>query len=412
MNMLPRSLRSLPPGRSISRSGRLFATNARPIENVATVVAEALRGITARHVRIALVCGAVFWLVTMLVEWQFVVKYRGWRGAVLDFVYLESGAVWLLLAVSVADAAIAHGAPRRTAYVIAALAGGVVFDLSGATVFGWLDNVVIGPTPPPVNEFATYTTMRIYGFTHWLLFAGTGVFLYAQWRAAHRMREYLRAAELERVRKARLALESRLQALQARVEPGFLFRTLSQVRDLYDRDVVIASVVRASKMLDDLIAYLRAAMPHMRDTSSTVEQEIALARAYLDIARLRLDGRLGVDVSVAQGTAVARMPPMMLLPLIEHALAACGDATGAKPTIRVDVRAHGDRLHISVSRTPGGSVETDVATLDNIGERLSELYGASASLRTTEPTPASVEAQLDIPLEFVPDLWGEEAHPT
>jgi sensor histidine kinase YesM len=93
------------------------------------------------------------------------------------------------------------------------------------------------------------------------------------------MQEHLRAAELDRVRKSRLALESRLQALQARVEPEFLFRTLSHVRDLYDRDVVLGSPARASKMLDDLIAYLRAAMPHVRDTSSTVAQEVELPRA-------------------------------------------------------------------------------------------------------------------------------------
>jgi hypothetical protein len=379
------------------------------IGNVAPVVREALRGITARHVRVALLFGAVFWLVTMLVEWRYVVRFRGWRGAGLEFVYLEVAALWVLLAVTIADAAIARGAARRTAYVVAALASCAVNDLAAATVFEWLDNARVGPTPPPVNEFATYATMRIYGFTHWLLFVGTGVFLYAQWRAARRMEEHLRAAELDRVRKSRLALESRLQALQARVEPGFLFRTLSQVRDLYDRDVVIASVVRASKMLDDLIAYLRAAMPHMRDTSSCVEQEIALARAYLDIARQRTDGRLGVEVEFGEGIAAARMPPMMLLPLIDHALAACDGAT-TRPTIRVDVRAHGERLRASVSRMPGGASERDAAALSNIRERLGGLYGNGASLHVAEPKAGCVEARLDIPLEFGPRTTGDELH--
>jgi LytS/YehU family sensor histidine kinase len=249
--------------------------------------------------------------------------------------------------------------------------------------------------------------MRIYVTTHWLLFVGTGVFLYAQWRAAHRMEEHLRAAELDRVRKSRLALESRLQALQARVEPEFLFRTLSQVRDLYDRDVLLASAVRASKMLDDLIAYLRAAMPHMRDTSSTVAQEVELARAYLDIAQLRMNGRLGVDIAVERGVAGARMPPMMLLPLIEDALAACGGETDAKPTIGLDVRANGDRLQVNVTRTPGGSTATDASALASIRERLSGLYGASASLEVAEVKAGSVEARLELPLELAPDVTSE-----
>ena len=414
MKILPRSLRSLLPRGRVSGLGRARVADVRAIRKVAAVVAEALRGITARHVRVALVAGIAFWLVTILVEWQFVVRFRGWRGITADLIDIELNALWLLLAVSMADAAIAHGAGRRTAYGAAALAGCVVCQLSSATVGVWLDLAILGPTPTPVlnNGFATVTTMRIYGFMHWLLFAGTGVFVYAQWRSARRMQEYLRAAEIDRVRKARLALESRLQALQARVEPGFLFRTLSQVRDLYDRDVVPASVMRASKMLDDLIAYLRAAMPHMRDTSSTVSQEIELARAYLDIARLRMDGGLDVDVAVADGVAAARMPPMMLLPLIDDALAACAGGTASKPAIRVDLRSEGDRLRASVDRTSGGATDTDSVALQNIRERLSGLYGAAASLHVTAPKGGHVEVRLDLPLEIVPGTTGEEAHAT
>ncbi len=377
--------------------------------NVAPVVREALRGITARHVRVALLFGAVFWLVTMLVEWQYVVRFRGFRGAAFEFVYFEVAALSVLLAVTIADAAIARGAARRTAYVVAALASCAVNALAYPTVVPWLANALVGPIPvPPPNEWATPATMRIYGFTHWLLFVGTGVFLYAQWRSARRMQEYLRAAELDRLRKSRLALESRLQALQARVEPGFLFRTLSQVRDLYDRDVVLASVIRASNMLDNLIAYLRAAMPQMRDTSSTVGQEIALARAYLDIARLRMEGRLGIDVAMAEDVAGARMTPMMLLPLVEDALAACGAATGSDPSIRVRVRMHGGRLQASVTRAPGGAVETGSVVLANIRERLAGLYGTGASVKVVEAA-ASVEVRLDLPLQFAAEMSGEEA---
>ena len=88
-------------------------------------------------------------------------------------------------------------------------------------------------------------------------------------------------------------LESRLAAMQAQVEPQFLFNTLAQVERLYEIDPA-----RAARMLDDLIAYLRAAMPLMRDTSSTVKQEIDLARAYLDIVRIRLGDRLAFAIEV------------------------------------------------------------------------------------------------------------------
>jgi LytS/YehU family sensor histidine kinase len=165
-------------------------------------------------------------------------------------------------------------------------------------------------------------------------------------------------------------------------------------------------------MLDDLIAYLRAAMPHMRDTSSTVEQEIALALAYLDIGRLRMDERLGVDMMVADRLGAARMPPMMLLPLIDDALAACAAATDTKPTIRVDVRARADRLQVCVIRTPVVPTQADAASMANIRERLRGLYGTGASLQFAEPKSGCIEARLDIPLEFAPDALGEEVGST
>jgi Histidine kinase len=103
--------------------------------------------------------------------------------------------------------------------------------------------------------------------------------------------------------------------MQARVEPPFLFNTLAQVKRLYEMDATLAQ-----RMLDDLVAYLRAAMPHMRDTSSTMKQEIELARAYLDIVKIRLGDRLAFDIQVPEGAGDVRMPPMMLLPLIDHAV--------------------------------------------------------------------------------------------
>jgi LytS/YehU family sensor histidine kinase len=101
------------------------------------------------------------------------------------------------------------------------------------------------------------------------------------------------------------------------------------------------------------------------------------------------------------------MPPMMLLPLIDDALAACGGEAGAKPTIGLDVRANGDRLQVNVTRTPGGSTATDASALASIRKRLSGLYGASASLEVAEVKARSVEARLELPLELAPDLTSE-----
>ena len=219
------------------------------------------------------------------------------------------------------------------------------------------------------------------------------MFLYAQWRAARKTAEHLHAAELDRIRKSRLALESRLQAMQARVEPQFLFNTLAQVRDLYDRNAV-----PAAKMLDDLIAYLRAAMPHMRDTSSTIGQEIALARAYLDIVRLRLCDRFIVDIEVPPNIEAARMPPMMLLPLIDHAIGHDFDAPRAKGAIRIGCAIENGKVTLSVVAA-GYQTERDDGGIQAIRERLAALYGAEASLATRRSSPTAIQTTITFPSE-------------
>ena len=88
-----------------------------------------------------------------------------------------------------------------------------------------------------------------------------------------------RLAQVELQKKA---LESHLQLMQAQVEPQFLFNTLRRVGDLYETDRS-----SADRMLDNLILYLRAALPQMRTSASTLGQEVQLAQAYLNIERIR-----------------------------------------------------------------------------------------------------------------------------
>src|SRR5206468_7152836 len=97
----------------------------------------------------------------------------------------------------------------------------------------------------------------------------------------------LNAAQVQRAETQRRTLESRLQVLQARVEPQFLFNTLAQVRELYESDPA-----KGGEMLGNLIVYLRAALPHLRESTSTLGQEMDLVTAYLNIMRVRLGERL------------------------------------------------------------------------------------------------------------------------
>ena len=193
-----------------------------------------------------------------------------------EFVGAQMRAFTLMLCIVVADYVTGRDTRRRAAYALAVVvSAAVVAPLESLHALGtWY-------------EFAEMTILSLsfvglilQNFVNWLILGGAATFVYTDRRWAHAARARMHAAEIGRAQTARRTLEFRLQAMQARVEPQFLFNTLAQVHDLYRVDAA-----RGQRMLDELIAYLRAAMPKMRDTSSTVGQEIELVRAYLVIVR-------------------------------------------------------------------------------------------------------------------------------
>lgn len=376
-------------------------------ERFAALAADALRGLGWTQIRIAILYGVG---VTVFHGAIFSPHFWTiWELQSVPLVLLESAiadqffAFCLVSAVVVADRAVDEGARPKSAYAAAVLAACVLAYLLMQPVslaFAWWTGPIETPPDQPwLRGTAQYYFWPLFVLTNSLLVNASAVFLYADRRAARKTATRLRAAELDRTRRSRLAFESRLQAMQARIEPQFLFNTLAQVERLYEDDPA-----QAGNMLDALISYLRAAMPMMRDTSSTVGREIELARAYLDIVRLRLGERLSVAIEAPPGANDIRMPPMMLLPLIDHAIVrglepATGASAGAG-AIRIHTDVRDGRLRLLIRDSGVGfAPETGGDGIAALRERLDALYGSSARLELRRVDPRATEAVLDLPLE-------------
>jgi mono/diheme cytochrome c family protein len=128
-----------------------------------------------------------------------------------------------------------------------------------------------------------------------------------------------------------------------------------------------------TQQIDELIAYLRAAMPTMRDTTSTVGREVELVRAWLGIAGLRLGEPISVDLELPEALSRARMPAMMLLPLVDRAIAH-GDRS-----LRLRATAPGPRIRIAIAGVGIASLR-DSEEVAAVRERLTALYGAEAGV--------------------------------
>ncbi len=114
----------------------------------------------------------------------------------------------------------------------------------------------------------------------------------------------------------RTILEARMEALQAQIEPHFLFNTLGSIDQLIQTDPP-----RASRMQQSLIRYLRSAMPQMRDGSRpTLGQQVNLCSAFLEIMSMRMEERLQPVMIVPEGLKSAVFPSMMLQTLVENAI--------------------------------------------------------------------------------------------
>ena len=198
----------------------------------------------------------------------------------------------------------------------------------------------------------------------------------------------------------RQVVEARMAAMQAQVEPHFLFNTLASIEHLIETDPA-----RAGKMQRNLIALLRASMPTMREANAQgtgeLGRELAMIRPYLEILKVRMEERLQTEVRVADGLLSAEFPPMMLQSLVENAIKHGLEpkAEGGQLTVSAEVN-HG-KLEVTVTDTGLGFGKSATAGtgigLSNIRERLALLYGNKACLSVMEPAGGGTAATITVP---------------
>ncbi len=207
-------------------------------------------------------------------------------------------------------------------------------------------------------------------------------------------------AEAEQLK--RQVVEARMAAMQAQVEPHFLFNTLASIEHLIETDAR-----RASQMQRNLIALLRAAMPTMREANGTagavrdLGRELAVIRPYLEILKVRMEERLGTAVQVPEGLNSAEFPPMMLQSLVENAIKHGLEPKPEGGTLRVAAEIVDGKLAVTVADTGLGFGKAATAGtgigLSNIRERLALLYGTKATLTVAENPPGGTVVTISVP---------------
>jgi hypothetical protein len=237
-------------------------------------------------------------------------------------------------------------------------------------------------------------------FTSLLLPYSIATVAYANWRREQDTLQRVRSAEMGRARQEQLVQSARLLALQARVEPQFLFDALQRVRSLFEQ-----SAAMAEQRLSDLIALLRAMQPAAGATASTLAREFALVEAYARASESPALCAPRLQLEAAGDAPRARLAPLVLLPALRRLVGDAPAAAWQVGALHVD-----GRLRLVIAPTePDERAIAALASFDAaaLRERLAAVHGPGARLAVAmQPSPA-----LHIDLPFQSDDTGHDQSP-
>ena len=270
-------------------------------------------------------------------------------------------------------------------------ANGLAFGL------GWIS---FEGFPPQMVGHLLPTNLVLY-----LLMAGAGYAL------AHHRRYQLRVEESLRLEARAAALETqlagaRLESLKMQLHPHFLFNTLNAISSLVREDPE-----RARRMTTHLGDLLRSAISRGQQQEVTLREEVRHLEPYLEIERTRFGERLTLEVNIDPATLEARVPHLLLQPLVENAIKHGIAPRRGAGRVEIVTRKEGDRVRVSVrddglgireghDRRGGG------VGLPNLRARLRCLYGSDHELRIGAREGGGVEVEISLP--FRPEGGGRE----
>jgi sensor histidine kinase YesM len=241
---------------------------------------------------------------------------------------------------------------------------------------------------------SVYTFFDYYILIYWLiLMISHALTYYARYREGE-----LRASQLQ----AQLA-QAELQALKMQLQPHFLFNTLHSISALQLKDIEAAN-----RMIARLGDFLRLTLDNSGAQEVTLQKELEFLKCYLEIETIRFQDRLTVNMEVEPQALDARVPNLILQPIVENAIKH-GIAPRAAPGL-IDIRARreNNRLEIAVEDNGRGLQQNGAAHrsvkegvgLSNTRARLDQLYGASYRLELANVSTGGLRVTLEIPLKI------------
>jgi signal transduction histidine kinase len=236
--------------------------------------------------------------------------------------------------------------------------------------------------------------------TWFFFFAAWSAFYLASLAQAQALGAQRRAAQAEAA-----ARSAQVRALRYQVNPHFLFNTLNSLSSL----VITGRAEQAEEMLLKLSNFFRTSLSLDPTADVTLAEEIELQRLYLDIEKVRFPSRLRVEIDVPKELESARLPALVLQPLVENAIKYGVSPTREKVTLKIEARALGDgRFEIIITNSGSphpvpakdqDKIESTGVGLANVIERLNARFGTHAKCEFGPLPNGGYQVHIIMPLD-------------
>ncbi|MCB2109214.1 MAG: histidine kinase [Rhodobacteraceae bacterium] len=268
----------------------------------------------------------------------------------------------------------------------------------GYAVVNYTTFYVVAPLESTLREIAEYPEkMHPIGIV-----ADSAVswyFFFAAWAVLYVALSYAtKAVHAERTAASfrAAAQASQLRALRYQINPHFLFNTLNSLSTL----VLQKRTDEADRMIMNLSTFFRTSLTSDPESDVPLADEIRMQRLYLDIEQIRFPDRLSVKIDLPAELSGARVPGLILQPVVENAIKHGVACTADPVNVDICVRKQGDRLHLTVEDNATGQTKPRPGAgvgLGNVRERLAARFGQAATLSYGPRPGGGFHVDIDMP---------------
>ncbi|MGN6057227.1 MAG: sensor histidine kinase [Sphingomicrobium sp.] len=275
--------------------------------------------------------------------------------------------------------------------LVLSLAAVAIASMTFSVIETWSVSTFLKPNMKPVG--VEYLGAILLNFS-----------LLAAWTALYYGINYFLLLEEQIDQRERLenqASSAQLAMLRYQLNPHFLFNTLNSISTL----VLLKQTERANAMLARLSSFLRYTLVNEPTAKVTLAQEVETLKLYLEIEKMRFEDRLRPHFRIESDTIGARLPSLLLQPLIENAIKYAVTPSENGADIWITAMREGQAVRIEVADNgdgDGGELAASPSTgvgLANIRDRLSQAYGAANRFETKKNDRGGFSVILEIPYE-------------